>query len=121
MQLATKLAASGLLLVTAGACELGVNNLNQPDVARVFSTAGPIQQTIGTGHQSAHNAITSNNVMTQLLSLGLEHYSSLNNFQMGPRVAIPRSPIANHTGAPSEHFSDFSNLSRGSRLRANAL
>ena len=121
MRLATKLAASALLLVSAGACELGVNNLNQPDVARVFSTPGPVQQTIGTGHQSAHNAITTNNVLTELLSLGLEHYSSLNNFQMGPRVAIPRSPIANHTGAPSGHFSDFSNLSRGSRLRANAL
>lgn len=121
MHLATKLTASALLLVTAGACELGVNNLNQPDVARVFSTAGPIQQTIGTGHQSAHNSITSNNVMTELLSLSLEHYSSLNNFQMGPRAAIPRAPIANHTGAPSGHFSDFSNLSRGSRLRANAL
>ena len=121
MQLATKLAASALLLVSASACELGVNNLNQPDVARVFSTPGPIQQTIGTGLQTAHNAVTTNNVMPQLLSLGLEHYSSLNNFQMGPRIAIPRSPIANHTGAPSEHFNDFSALSRGSRLRANAL
>ena len=80
MHLATKLTASALLLVAAGACELGVDNMNSPDVDQVFSTPGPVQQTIGTGLQSAHNAIATNNVMPQLLSLGLEHYSSLNNF-----------------------------------------
>jgi hypothetical protein len=44
----------------------------------------------------------------------------LNNFNMGVRVAIPRAPIVNSNGSPSV-FTEFSALSRQSRLSVEAL
>lgn len=122
MQRARKVAVIALVTVAATACDdmLGVENLNQPDITRVFATPAAIEQTIGSGYQSVHNALTTNNLMPQLLTISLESYSGLNNFQMGPRTGIPRTPVQNATGAPSI-FADFSSLSRGGRLAVNAL
>ncbi|HUF26061.1 MAG TPA: hypothetical protein VMM18_03670 [Gemmatimonadaceae bacterium] len=123
MKMAQKAAVLTLLAVTATACDniLGVDNLNQPDIERVFATPAAIQQTIGSGYQSVHNTLTSNdNLMPQLLTISGESYSSINNFQMGPRGGIPRVPVLNSTGAASV-FGAFSGLSRGGRLAVNAL
>jgi hypothetical protein len=51
---------------------------------------------------------------------GLESYSSLNNFNLGTRAAIPRLPINNVIGAPSI-FSEFTALSKEARLVVNAM
>lgn len=117
-----KLASASLLVVAAAACntDLTVENLSNPDVGRVFAVPASIEATIGSGYQTAHNAITNNNLMPETEVLGLESYSSLNNFNMGIRVAIPRLPIPNSNGSPSV-FSEFSALSRAARLTVNAL
>ena len=123
MRATLKLAAVPMLALAAGACDdqLQVKNLTSPDIDRVFATPAAVEQTIGSGMQSCHNSIVRNDVlMPQLLSLSLESYSSLNNFNMGVRSAIPRAPIQNVTGSPSI-FNDYSSLGRGGRLMANAL
>src|SRR5687768_5509565 len=117
-----KAASAGLLVLAATACKdvLVADNLSSPDVDRVFATPAAIEQTIGTGFQACHNALTNTARMPEVLSLGLESYSQLNNFNMGPRVTIPRNPILNQLGSPSV-FDEYSSLSRAARLAANAL
>ena len=120
---ARRLTAASLLVLAAGACDdvLVADNLGSPDVDRVFANPAAIEQTLGTGYQACHNGVIRNDVlMPQLLTVSLESYSGLNNFNMGVRAAIPRNPIQNFTGAPSI-FNDFSALSRAGRLAANAL
>jgi hypothetical protein len=50
-----------------------------------------------------------------------ESYSALNNFNMGPRDAIPRAPIQNTPAASQALNGNFSGWSRAGRLQANAL
>lgn len=120
-----KVTASTLLLAATAACDnsLAVDNANNPDVARVFAQPATIEQTIGTGYQQCRNAYQQNTTETQLLVLSLESYSQLNNFSMGVRVGIPRTPIVNSRGGPGtgEPFDTFSLLSRLSRQLANGL
>ncbi|HXT16029.1 MAG TPA: hypothetical protein VN706_10405 [Gemmatimonadaceae bacterium] len=118
-------ASASLLVLAASACnqDLTVDNTTNPDVLRVFALPSGIEGTIASSFQSVHNAIHHTNdpaLYQQALSLGLESYSSLNNFLNGPRVDIPRSPIANQNGS-STIFSEFSSLERAARLDANAL
>ena len=111
-----------VLAVTAAACKdaLVADNLSDPDISRVFSTPAAVEQAIGSGYQACHNNVTNSSLMPQVLVLGLESYSSLNNFTMNVRAAIPRTPILNQLGSPSV-FGEFSSLSRAGRLVANAL
>src|SRR5919106_406227 len=97
MQKAQRLAALALLAGTAAAGDdmLGVTNYNQPELDRVFSSPAAIEQTIGAGYQSVHNSLASNDLMPEVITSSLESFSGLNNFNMGVRVAIPRSPIMN--------------------------
>ena len=117
-----RLAGTALLALAAAACDdvLVAENLSNPDINRVFATPAAIEQTIGSSYQACHNSITNSNMMPEVLVLALESYSQLNNFNMGPRGAIPRNPILNQRGSPSV-FTEFSSLSRAGRLAANAL
>lgn len=117
-----KIASASLLLVAALACnnDLTVQNLSNPDVGRVFAVPASIEASIASGYQSTHNAITNNNLMPEVEVMALESYSSLNNFNMGIRVAIPRLPIPNSNGSPTV-FNEFSSLSRAARLMVNAI
>jgi hypothetical protein len=110
------------LLVAAGACQqdLQVDNLTAPDVEKVFALPATIEQTISTGYQVCHNAVTNNGIMPEIATYALESYSALNNFNMGVRAAIPRSPLPNGRGTPSI-FGEFSSLSRNARLAVNAI
>ena len=110
------------LAVTAAACKdaLVAENLSDPDISRVFSTPAAVEQAIGSGYQACHNNVTNTSLMPQVLVMGLESYSQLNNFTMNVRSAIPRPPILNQLGSPSV-YGEFSSLSRAGRLVANAL
>src|SRR6266699_2793111 len=123
MNATIKIAPALFLVLAASACKdtLSVENLSNPDVGRVFASATSIEATIASSYQSAHNAVTANGqLMPELLVFSLESYSSLNNFNMAVRDAIPRTPISNSNGAPST-FSDYSNLARAARLTINAI
>jgi len=115
------LASACLVAVVAGCRDntLAVDNLNNPDVTRVFATPGGVEATIASGFQTYYNAIINTSDLPSLITIDNEQYSQLNNFSMGPRAGIPRNPIQNVR--PSGIFSDFSALSRGSRLAVNAV
>jgi hypothetical protein len=114
--------ASASLLLFAAACgqELAVENLSNPDVGRVFAAAQGVEATIASGYQATHNAITNTALQPEVEVMALESYSSLNNFNMGVRVSIPRNPIQNSNGAPSV-FGEYSSLERAARLMVNAI
>jgi hypothetical protein len=116
------IASASLLVLSASACDqrLSVEDLSDPDVARVFATGQSIESTIGAGYQTVHNAIANTNDEPGVEVWGLESYSSLNNFNLGTRSAIPRLPINNVIGAPSI-FSEFTALSKEARLIINAM
>lgn len=114
----------GLFLAFAAtACDdLVVENQNVPDVERVFATPASIEQTIASSYQACHNGHVQNaDVNAQLLTMSLESYSQLNNFFMGPRGGIPRSPVTNIRGTDGTHFGPFSRFQRAARLAANAV
>jgi hypothetical protein len=113
--------ASVSLLVGAAACrELLVENLNNPDIERVFATPASIEATLAAGYQTIHNSTSNQALWPETQMLGLETYSSLNNFNMGVRVSIPRNPLSNALGSPS-FFTEFTNFSKQARLMVNAL
>jgi hypothetical protein len=115
--------AAPLFIVTLGACRepLVVQNLDNPDVDRVFALPATIEQTIGSGYQTCRNVGQQDGgTYTQLNTMALEGYSQLNNFNMGPRASIPRTPILNNR-TTSEAFTEFSGWSRQSRTEANAV
>ena len=113
--------------VAAGADGVGVRpesrrskTSRDPDIGRVFATGASIESTIGAGYQTVHNAIANTNNQPGVEVFGLESYSSLNNFNLGTRAAIPRLPINNVIGAPSI-FSEFTALAKEARLVVNAM
>src|SRR4051794_85702 len=114
--------ASASLFVIATACsqDLAVENLSNPDVGRVFAAPAGVEATIASGYQAVHNAITNPAWQREVEVRALESSSSLNNFNMGVRVSLPRNPIQNSNGAPSV-FSEFSSLERAARLMVNAI
>src|ERR1051325_3664083 len=118
----SKFASASLLAIVAAGCNdnLSVENLNSPDIQKVFGTAASIEATFVSGYQTVHNAITNTSEQPQVDVFALESYSNLNNFNMGTRVAIPRAPILNSVGTPAIN-AEFTSLSKAARLQMNAL
>ena len=120
----TMLAASAVLLA---ACTTGnvldVKNLNNPDVARAFSTPAGVESIIATLYQQLNNAVNTTNVQAQAKVMSLEGYSTVANFGMNVRAAIPRNPILNDRGnnVDGGNLADFSNLQKLARTAANLV
>lgn len=111
-----------LLAFGAAACQnaLQVTDQNNPDFRRVFSQPASIEQAIGSGYQVCRNS-TSTNMSRQMGTMSGEWYSGLNNYSMGPRGGIPRSPILNNKAAQQAEDGTFSAWSRNARTAANAV
>lgn len=100
---------------------LNVENLQQPDVIRVFALGATIEQTLGTGYQQCRNTGMQNSgIYTGMSTMSVEGHSQLNNFNMGPRGGIPRVPILNDRSSPSV-FGEFSGWQRQGRTLSNAV
>src|ERR1700742_4334706 len=104
-----KFGAGAALLLAAVACDqrLAVQDLSDPDIARVFASPTSIEATIGAGYQTAHNTMINtngNDDQPGVEAFALEGYSSLNNFNLNTRIGIPRLPINNVVGAASVNF-----------------
>jgi hypothetical protein len=112
--------AAAALLVVGCSQNFAVEDLTDPDIARVFATGASIEATIGAGFQTVHNAMSNTDDQPGVEAFGLESYSSLNNFNLGTRSAIPRLPINNVIGAPTI-FNEFTKLSKEARLIVNAM
>jgi hypothetical protein len=119
---------AGVVVVTGVlACDepLGVDNTNNPDVNRAFSTPAGIERIIGTTFQliqiGNHGSNTA--IKSQLFNMAFESYASVANNGMAVRAALPRLAIQNTRGnqTATENFRDFAHLQRAARLAANAI
>ncbi len=91
------------------ACDpLNVTNPNNPDRGRVFGNAADLEQLVASTYARVHAGTmggalvltggANDALQPQLQVMGMENVSSLANFAMGPRGAIPRNPITNARG-----------------------
>ena len=117
-------AACAVLLAACTASNvLDVKNLNNPDVARAYSTPAGIEGIIGSLYQQLNNAVNTTNVQAAGHMLALEGYSTVANFGMNTRIAIPRFPIINDRGnsIDANNLADFSNTQKLARNAANLV
>ena len=118
-------AASGALVLSS--CNdnpLSVDNANNPDVPRVYSTPAGVESIVGKLFQQMWNAQMGNiglGVQSQVMSF--ESHSGLANFGMGARASIPRQPVSNSLGNSDQDiiYNDFDQLTRNARSAANAI
>lgn len=119
---------AGVVVTAALGCgdePLGVENTNNPDVDRAFSTPAGIERIIGTTFQliqiGNHGSNTA--IKPQLFNMAFESYASVANNGMAVRAALPRLAIQNTRGnqTSTENFRDFAHLQRAARLAANAI
>jgi hypothetical protein len=113
------------LLVACQKEPLSVDNTNQPDVERAYSTPSGVETIVSKLFQQMYNGQygASDDIWTQTLTMSFESHSQLGNFGMGTRAAIPRAPIDNSIGntVNAGNFRDFDFLSRNARSATNAL
>src|SRR5439155_22844770 len=93
-----RLLTGSLLAIALVACKdaLVVDDVNDPDRIRALSRPGDIEAFIGSTYAQIHNATlggSNDDLQTQLQVMGMENTSSLANFAMSPRGAIPRTQI----------------------------
>src|SRR2546423_3505445 len=127
-----RLLGGTFLVIGLVACKdtLVVDDINDPDRIRALSRPGDIEAFIGStyaqiqnatiGSKTSAGAAVNDNLQTQLQVMGMENTSSLANFAMSPRGAIPRTPIdnsRNSTGSDG-NYRDFVVAHRAARMAA---
>lgn len=122
----TATAAAAVSLAACGDEPLAVENLDNPDVERSYSTPDGIEAILRTGFAQILNAthgVTVDNVWLQTLVLSFESYGSVANGGMSQRAALPRTPLDNTRGnqTASGNFRDFAELSKRGRQIANGI
>lgn len=113
-----------LMGLTACGDDLAVTNLNNPDVARAYSTPAGVEGVIaGLGVQVFNTQRATESVNTQAKIFAGETYASVANFGMAARAQIPRSIISNELGNDNQsgNLANFNQFSRVSRTAANAI
>jgi hypothetical protein len=120
-----RLVTASVLALAFMACKdtLVVDNVNDPDRIRALSRPGDIEAFIGSTYAQVHNATlggSNDDLQTQLQVMGMENTSSLANFAMSPRGAIPRTQIDNTRGGTGSdgNYRDFLVLHRAARMAA---
>jgi hypothetical protein len=104
---------------------LDVPNVNNPDVARTYSSAAGVEGVIASTFQQiwATEIGCMGCIQTQAHNLAMENYSELNNFTMNVRSLLPRAPIVNSRGnsAASDNYNPYLNQSKVTRNAANGI
>lgn len=119
--------AAGLMVLAACANKeiLNVPNLNNPDVARTYSTPAGVESVISSVFRQAWGAevVCTSCIQTQAHNFALENYSELNNFSMNIRSIIPRGPIGNERNgaATGDNYAAFRDLEKAARSAANGI
>jgi len=119
-------AVSALALVSACVDNpLDVDNVNNPDVDRVYASPANVETTVSQLFKNMYNGQynASDAIWTQSMSMSFESHSQLGNFGMGTRAAIPRNPIDNSigNGQADGNFRDFDHLSRNAKSAGNTI
>ena len=115
--------AAGVLGLFFVACQdtLVVPNLTDPDRNRALSKPADVEAFIASTYAQVQNATlggSNDDLQTQLQVMGMENTSALANFAMGPRGAIPRTPIENTRNSTGDvgNYRDFTVLHRAARM-----
>src|SRR5881396_270700 len=118
-----RLVAASVLGLTFLACQdtLVVPNLTDPDRDRALSKPADVEAFIASTYAQVQNATlggSNDDLQTQLQVMGMENTSSLANFAMSPRGAIPRTQIDNTRNSTGDagNFRDFTVLHRAARM-----
>jgi hypothetical protein len=114
------------LTLTACTDPLAVPNPNQPDRNRVFTNAADLEVfTAGLFAVMIQSTIGGSNdgLQTQMLTMSMENTSTLANFAMGPRGALPRNVISNQRASQGSlgNYHDWFRGHRAARQAALAL
>ncbi len=119
------LATSAVILTGCRDNPLDVDNTQQPSVSGVFSSPLTVETAVSKVFEQLYNGQlgSSDDIMTQTITMSFESASQLGNFGMGTRGSIPRAPIDNSIGnnVAAGNFRDFDFLSRNARLAATAV
>src|SRR6267142_6244847 len=115
--------AGSLFLMGIMACAdaLVVEDVNDPDRNRALGRPSDVEAFISNTYAQIQNATlggSNDDLQTQLQVMGMENTSALANFAMGPRGAIPRTPIENTRNSTGDvgNFRDFTVLHRAERM-----
>ena len=103
---------------------LDVKNLNNPDVARAYSTPAGVESIIGTLYQQFNNGWNTVNVEPAAAVMSFEDYATVANFCMNVRDALlPVQAIDNSRGnqCDGQNLADFSNFQKLARNAANLV
>ena len=113
----------GVLALSFIACKdtLVVEDQTDPDRDRALGRPADVEAFIGSTYAQIQNATlggSNDDLQTQLQVMGMENTSALANFAMGPRGAIPRTPIENTRNSTGDvgNFRDFTVLHRAARM-----
>lgn len=121
-------AAGATLLVACGGDQLTVNNQNNPDLSRIYSSPSGIEGVVGTLYQQYFSAVqgSSEGLNVQSKAFALESYGQVANFGLALRGAIPRIFINNQRGnqvatGNNTNWSSLSRLIRTSSVAVQSL
>lgn len=124
------IAGGAALALGAVACspddQITVQNPNAPDAARALARPADVEAFISGSFASFWGATMgggNDNINNQMASMSLENGSNLANFAMGPRSAIPRSPVLNTRGnsVAGGNIKEYNGLSRAAAAAAVAM
>lgn len=112
-------------LLGTGACDLPVQNPNQPETARVLASATDVESLIGTYYKRWHEGLYRNTTNVALMGYvqSFEDFSSLSNNCMGQRVTIPRPANDNSigNGCAPEQQKVYSYMNEVTRVASSVL
>ncbi len=115
--------AAGVFALAFFACKdtLVVPDQTDPDRDRALSKPADVEAFIGSTYAQVEDGTlggSNDDLQTQLLVMGMENTSALANFAMGPRGAIPRTPIENtrNSTGSAGNYRDFVVLHRAARM-----
>src|SRR5213593_1122562 len=115
--------AGSVIALALSACKdtLDVADQTDPDRTRALGRPSDVESFIGSTYAQIQNATlggSNDDLQTQMQVMGMENTSALANFAMGPRGAIPRTPIENTRNSTGDagNFRDFQVLHRAARM-----
>jgi hypothetical protein len=120
----TALTCAALLAACSNGNVLDVKNLNNPDVARAYSTPAGVESIIGSLYQQFNNGWNTTNVEPATAVMSFEGYATVANFCMNVRDALlPVQAITNDRGnqCDGQNLADFSNFQKLARNAANLV
>jgi hypothetical protein len=102
---------------------LSVKDLNNPDVARAYSTPAGVEGLIGGLYQQMNNAWNTTNDEPAAQMMALEGFATVANFCMNVRAAVPPNPIVNDRGNQCDagNKADFQGFQKLARNASNLV